>query len=196
MGLFNALFGKKSESIDISQEVERYQQLIRFVSFVKKIKPLTGGNYGGIRILYEVPQKNERLSTVYATFKFYDFDEIRFAREDALNSSTETHAQMVKFYYKRINERAGLSRYDWPFGIDAVDFAEVLLGTYGESYFTLIPDKYRDDIFTFKVSGGIDSRNAIQVTDAVINVLKSHFPELQIAKNHVTPYSMDITIQI
>lgn len=194
MGLFNALFKKKSESINISQDVEKYKQLISFVSFAKKIKPLTGGNYG-IFISYDAPGQNEYTSRLYATFGFYDFNEIKFAREFAIGSSSAP-VNMVQHYYKIISEQAGLNQHDWPYGIDEYDFTEVLRGTFCESYFTLIPDDYNDDIFTFKVVGGIDSRNAAQVSDAVINVLKSQFPELQPSKNHTTAYSMGIKIQI
>lgn len=194
MGLFDALFGKKSETTSVSQDTKKYEQLIRFISFAKKIKPLTGGNYG-IHISYDAPGQNECISRLYATLGFYDFDEIRFAREYAIGSSGAP-VNMIQYYYKNISEQAGLTQQDWPYGIDQYDFVDVLRGTYCESYFTLIPDDYNDDIFTFKVVGGIDSRNAAQVSNAVINVLESQFPELQFSKNHTTPYSMGIKISI
>ena len=194
MGLFNALFGKNSERINISQDVEKYKQLISFISFAKKIKPLTGGNYG-IFISYDAPGKNDFTSELYATFGFCDFNEIKFAREYAIGSESAP-VNMVHHYYKIINERAGLNQHDWPYGIDEYDFAEVLRGTFCQSFFTLIPDDYNDDIFTFKVVGGTDSRNAAQVSAAVINVLKSQFPELEMSKNHTTAFSMGIKIQI
>lgn len=194
MGFFDMLFGKKSEATSISQDIKKYEQLIRFVSFAKKIKPLTGGNYG-IYISYDAPGQSEYISRLYATLGFYDFDEIRFAREFAIGSSSAA-VNMIQHYYNNISEQAGLNQQDWPYGIDAYGFADVLRGTYYESYFTLIPDEYNDDIFTFKVVGGIDSRNATQVSNAVMNVLKSQFPELQISKNYTTPYSMGIKIQI
>jgi len=155
---------------------------------------MLGGNYG-ICISYEAPEKGQYTSRLYATFGFYDFDEIRFAREYAIGSSGAP-VNMIQYYYKNISEQAGLTQQDWPYGIDQYDFVDVLRGTYCESYFTLIPDDYNDDIFTFKVVGGIDSRNAAQVSNAVINVLKSQFPELQFSKNHTTPYSMGIKISI
>lgn len=194
MGIFDMLFGKKSDSTNLSQDMDKYKQLICFISFAKKIKPLTGGNYG-IYISYDAPTQNEYASRLYATLGFYDFNEIKFARKDAIDSSSVA-ASMIQYYYENISERAGLNQQDWPYGIDAYDFADVLRGTFCESYFTLIPDDYNDDIFTFKVVGGIDSRNAAQVSNAVINVLKSQFPELQISHNHATPYSMGITIRI
>lgn len=194
MGLFNTLFGKKENTASFTQDIEKYMQLIRFISFSKKIKPLTGGNYG-IYISYDAPGQNEYTSRLYATLGFYDFDEIRFAREYAIGSNSAP-VSMIQYYYKRISEQAGLTQQDWPYGIDAYDFNDVLRGTYCESYFALIPDEYNNDIFKFKVVGGIDSRNAAQVSNAVINVLKLEFPELQVSKNHTTPYSMGITIQI
>lgn len=194
MGLFDSIFGKKNNSTNLSQDIEKYKQLIRFITFAKRIKPLTGGNYG-IYISYDTPGQNEYTSRLYATLGFYDFDEIKFAREDAIGSSSAP-VSMVQYYYKKISEEAGLNQQDWPYGIDAYDFADVLRGTYCESYFTLIPDDYNDDIFKFKVVGGIDARNATQVSNVIINVLKSQFPELQISKNHTTPYSMGINIQI
>ena len=192
MGLFDSLFGKQENTASISQDIEKYKQLIRFISFAKKVKPLTGGNYG-IFISYNAPGQNEYTSRLYATFGFYDFNEIKFARKDAIGSHSAP-VNMIQYYYKRISEQAGLNQQDWPYGIDAYDFADVLRGTYCESYFTLIPDDYNDDIFTFKVVGGIDSRNATQVSNAVINILKLQFPELQFSKNHTTPYSMGIKI--
>ena len=192
MGLFDALRGKKNDSTNIAQDIERYKQLICFISFAKKIKPLTGGNYG-IDISYDAPGQNEYTSSLRVALGFYDFNEITFARQYAIGSSSAP-VNMVQHYYNTISEKAGLNRQDWPYGINAYDFADVLRGSYGESYFTLSPDNYDDDVFTFKLVGGIDSRNAIQVSNAVINVIKSQFPELQISKNHTTPYSMGIKI--
>lgn len=194
MVFFDAIFGKKSNTTSISQDNQKFEQLICFISFAKRIKPLTGGNYG-IYISYEAPGQSEYTSRLYATLGFYDFDEIAFARKYAIGSSSAP-TNMIQYYYESISEQAGLNRQDWPYGIDAYDFADVLRGTFCESFFTLIPDEYNDDIFTFKVVGGIDSRNAVQVSNAVINVLKSNFPELQISKNHTTPYSMGIKITI
>lgn len=194
MGLFNVLFGKKENTANLTQDIEKYEQLIRFISFAKKIKPLTGGNYG-IYISYDAPGQNEYTSRLYATLGFYDFDEIKFARKYAIGS-TSAPVNMIQSYYEKINEQAGLARQDWPYGIDACDFADVLRGTFCESYFALIPDEYNEDIFKFKVVGGIDSRNAAQVSNAVTNVLKMKFPDFQVSNNHTTPYSMGITIQI
>ena len=193
MGLFDLLLGKKDDSSNPSQDIKKYEQLIRFVSFVKKIKPLTGGNYGVI-VSYDAPQ-NGYSGRLYATFGFYDFNEIRFAREYAIGSS-RAPVNMVQAYYNSISKDAGLAQEDWPYGIDASDFEDVLRGTFCQSFFSLIPDDYDDDIFTFKVVGGIESRNATQVSNIVFNILKSKFPELHISKNFATPYSMSIQIKI
>lgn len=194
MGLLNTLFGKKSEPVNLSQENDRYRELIRFITFTKKTKPMLGGNYG-IYISYEAPEKGQYTSRLYATFGFYDFDEIRFAREYAIGSS-RAPVNMVQHYYNDISSRSNLNQQDWPYGIDAYDFAEVLRGTYCESFFSLIPDDNNDDVFKFKVVGGTDSRNSVQVSNVVISILKERFPELEITKNHATPYSMGITITI
>lgn len=194
MGLLDALFGKKSEPINLPQENDRYRELIRFVAFAKRIKPMLGGNYG-IYISYEAPEKGQYTSRLYATFGFYDFDEIRFAREYAIGASSVS-VNMVHHYYRDISNRADIKEQEWPYGIDAYDFAEVLRGTYCESFFTLIPDEYNDDIFKLQVVGGVDSRNALLVSNVMLNVLNERFPELKITKNHATPYSMGITISI
>lgn len=194
MGLLNMLFGKKSEPVNLLQESSRYRELIRFIAFAKKIKPMLGGNYG-IYVSYEAPEKGQYTSRLYATFGFYDFNEIGFAREYAIGSSSAP-VNMVQHYYRDISNRVGLSEQDWPYGIDAYDFAEVLRGTYCESFFTLIPDESNEDIFKFSVVGGTDSRNAAQVSNVILGVLNDRFPELEITKNHATPYSMGITIKI
>lgn len=194
MGLLNALFGKKNDAIDLSKESEKFRELIGFVSFVRKTKPLTGGNYG-IYISYNTPGQNEYISNVYATFGFYDFNEIKYARDFAINSYNDS-TNMVHFYYKNISERAGLSREDWPYGIDEYDFREVLQGVFGKDRFIVIPDEYDADVFTFKVAGGFDTRNASQVSGSVFYVLKSYFPELQISQHNTTPYTMGIKVQI
>lgn len=192
---FRNLFNKKNKSSNRVQEIDKYRELIRFIAFCQKTKPLLGGNYD-IFILYNAPEKGQYSSRMYATFGFYDFDEIKFAREHAIRSSAGIDAQMVQFYYKQISDHLELNQQDWPYGIDAYDFAEVLRGTFCESFFILIPDEFNDDIFQFKVVGGSDSRNAIQVCNVVLDVLKDRFPELHIVKNHATPYSMGITIKI
>lgn len=186
-------FGKSNENVNDSRDYEKYKELVRFISFSRKIKQLTGGNYG-IYISYDTPDKGH-IGHCYATFGFYDFNEIKFAREQAI-SSPSAPINMVGYYYKKICEQAGLNRQDWPYAIDEYDFADVMRGTFCESFFTLIPDEYNDDIFTFKVTGGIDSCNAIQVSNLVINLIKSKFPELQITRNHATSASMGIHIQI
>lgn len=194
MGFLETLFGRKSESVNIAQDMDKYSELICFVSFAKKTKALTGGNYG-MYISYDAPGQNEHTSCLYATLGFYDFEEIRFARECAIDSSIDS-VKMIRYYYKKISEKAGLNQRDWPYGIDEYGFADVLTGNYYKSYFTLIPHKNNDDIFTFRVVGGIDSRNAVHVSNAVINLLKTQFPELQILDNFATRYSMGLKIQI
>lgn len=191
MGIFDSLFGKKNDAMNISDETKRYNELIRFIKFCKQIKSLTGNNYG-LNVTYHAPEKGYT-GTAYATFKFCDFNEIRFAREYAFNGN---FARMVQHYYKTISEAAGLERSDWPYNIDADDFLDVLNGSFCQEYFTLIPDEYNDDIFTFKVVGGFDGRNALQVSNVIQTIVKSSFPELKVTNNHATQYSMGIIIQI
>ena len=108
MGLFDALRGKKNDSTNIAQDIERYKQLICFISFAKKIKPLTGGNYG-IDISYDAPGQNEYTSSLRVALGFYDFNEITFARQYAIGSSSAP-VNMVQHYYNTISEKAGLNR--------------------------------------------------------------------------------------
>ena len=192
MGIFGSLFGKSSSS-NLLEDTNKYKELIRFISFVKKTKPLMGGNYG-IFITYEAPRAGEYTSRLYATIGFCDFKEIQFAREYATGVS-RAPGNMVHLYYKQICERAALKQQDWPYAIDEYDFARVLCGDFYD-YFTLIPDDNNDDIFEFRVAGGTDARNAVLVFNAVMNVLKAQFPELKISKNHATPYSMGIKVEI
>ncbi len=197
MGLFDTLFGGKSRNSDESGKyAEYYRELIRFVDFAKKVKPLADVVFN-MYVEYRAPEPDKGVYTsrVSASLNFCDFDEIEFAREAAFSSS-EVMRKMVPFYYREISKKAGLSQNDWPFCIDESDFEAVLRGTYANSFFELIPDDRSDDIYTFKISGGIDSRNALQVYNTVNNLLKSNFPELQITKNIATPYYMGITIQI
>lgn len=194
MGLFNTLLKKDCETN--TEEAKRYRQLLHFVSFAKKIKHLTGG-INCITVIYESPikQHNEYVSSLYATFEFCDFNEIKFAREYAVGSDNAP-VNMVKTYYKIISERAGLTREDWPYEIDELDFADMLRGTGSiATYFTLIPG-HHEDVFSFKVNGGHDTRSATQVYKTITKLLKAHFPELQITKRHVKPELMIATIQI
>lgn len=194
MGFFSGLFEKKSDPANVAQDTERYRELLRFIAFSQKIKPLVGGNYG-IFITYEAPRQNEFASQLYATFGFYNFNHVKYAR-GFVNKSSQDSTMMAKFYYNEISKQADLCRQDWPYGIDACDFLNVLRGTFCQSYFILNPDDHDDDIFSFKVVGGVDFRNATQVSNAVINVLKTKFPTLQISKNHTSLSSMGIKVQI
>lgn len=177
-----------SNKVD-EKDVEQFAELIRFVSFAQKLAPLARGNYG-IRIVYEFRENSIGGNRLYATFGFYDFDEIRFAREFALEGRTN----MVHHYYEDITQRAELDQKDWPYRIDAYDFSDVLCGKYGD-YFTVIPDS-NEDIYAFKIVGGFDSRNALQVSTIVSNLLKAQFPSLQIEKEYAHKDSMQITIKL
>lgn len=200
MGLFDTLFGGKSRSSDdFEKYAESYKELIRFIRFAKKIKPLADVIFS-MYVEYRAPEPNKGVYTsrVSASLNFCDFNEITFAREAALSSS-EVMRKLVPLYYRDISKAAGLSQNDWPFGIDEYDFERVLCGTFGTSeelFVELIPDEHFDDVFTFKVWGGVDSRNALQVYNTANNLLKSNFPELQITKNIATPYYMRMSIQI
>ena len=185
-----------SNSTNLSEDLKKYKQLICFIKFVKKVKPLMGGCYD-MYISYTAPNRaqSEYSSRINASLGFYDFDEIRFAREYATKPSSVS-AMMIKNYYNQISERANLEQSDWPYSIDVYDFADFLRGSYCQDYFCLIPDDYNDDIFTFKVYGGIDSRSGVQVSKAVINVLKHSFPELEIKPGFASSTSMSIAVKI
>lgn len=194
MGLFDALFGGTNKSASTENDSKTYAELIRFIKFIKKVKPLAGGVYT-MYIQYEAPEPNKGVysSRVYATVGFYDFDDIEFARRECVTPS-KMSKMMIPFYYKSISNKAGLTQADWPYGIDEFDFADVLRGTFVSSYFTFIPDSSNDSIFELKVVGGSDSRNASQVYNSIYNLLKSNFPELSINKNHAYSHSMCITV--
>lgn len=190
MGLFKGLFGKnKEEEVSITQYAEdKYRELITFINFALKIKSQADGNYG-IKITYQTPE-NYNSSSLYATFEFYDFINIYTAHQFAVESNTK----MVEFIYHKISEEAGLTRLDWPYGIYACDFIDVLRGT--NEYFTLLPDKYDDDIFTFRSNVGWDRRNAAQVLKTVTDLLKTYFPELKIEHSSFGISDMYIRISI
>lgn len=75
--------------------------------------------------------------------------------------------------------------------MDAYSFSDVLCGKFGD-YFTVIPDS-NEDIYTFKVIGGYDSRNALLVSTIISNIIKLHFPGLQ-RKKDATQYAVQICI--
>lgn len=129
------------------EDVERFEELIRFVSFVNKIAPMVGVNWG-IDIQYEL-QQHSASNPLYATFTSYDFDEIRFGRECVLNGVKV----MGSYYYKEITKAAGLEQEDWPYKIDGDDFTDVLCGQFGD-LFTVIPTD-DEDRYILRVKGGV-----------------------------------------
>lgn len=184
-----------SKRVNTPKVAGKYAELVRFVAFAQNIAPLAKGNYG-LRITYDEPKGNELTSRVWATFGFYDFNEIEFARQFALDpSGREICSSMVHSYYKDICEKAGLEESDWPFGIDKFDFSRVLRDEFYD-LFKVIPDNNTDDTFTFKVACGTSGRNALIVYNEVANMLKTYFPKLQAKKNHATRESMMICIPL
>lgn len=177
---------------------ENYSELIRIISFIIKIAPLADFNFN-LSITYEHKDSQPGVSQLYVNYRFCDFNEIQFAREQALSPfnpvNPDLSKMMVQHYYNDISKRAGLSQQDWPFAIDAEDFGWVFQGKYADDLFTVIPDQRCDDIFTLKMSGGDDSRNAQKVCTIVSNLLKEHFPDLPFGKAFAHPQSMRLVLR-
>ncbi len=200
MGLFDALFGGKSKvasnSNDYEQYANDYRELISFIKFAQKVKPLAEVVYA-MYVKYEAPNpsKGVTVGKLNASMSFHDFDEMEFARKEAVSNS-KSRQLMISHYYKEISEKAGLAQSDWPYCIDEHDFEDVLCGTFPNSYFTYIPDESNDSYFSLEVCGGFDSRNGIQVYNTVSRLINSRFPELHISYNYSSSSSMVFSIRI
>lgn len=181
--------GSGSRGSISNEDLSKYPQLIRFVAFCKKIAPLAGGNYGLI-ITYDASDEGY-MRDLHATFTFYDINEVLFARHFAM----EHFQVMVQHYYDIISNRAALTQTDWPYGIDASGFGDVLRGEYIGNKFSIIQDAGDEDIHTFKVVVGCDGTNALRVQKQVVDILKNKFPELKVDQ-FATKYHMNIRITI
>lgn len=199
MGLFNSI--KKAfhgNATTSEKDSVHCNELIRFISFAQKTKPLMKGNYG-IKVKYSRPKHEENKYTgdICAEFGFWDFNHIGFARDFALKASqSELNKRMVQIYYDSINKDAGLTPDDWPYRMDVYDFGRMLTNSDEFGLYSLIPDQYSDDIFTMKIKGGFASQNGALAYNLVEAECRKHFPNLNIKKTYANVDGFHFTISI
>lgn len=185
MGFFSSVKKVFQGSSSTGQKEEVYcPELIRLIAFAQKTKPLAGGNYG-IKVSYSAPNRSQSqyTSPIIAEFGFYDFDYIKFARDYAFSPrQSDTDKRMVQHYYQRITQEAGLSKEDWPYGMDVFDFGRMLTNSDPLNFTALIPDQNDDDIFTIRIKAGHAVQNGILASKLVIQECLTHFPNLAISK--------------
>jgi len=195
---FKRLFQSGNSGNSGKKQDTHCEELLRFIAFAQKTKPLMGGNYG-MTVSYSSPKRanNEFTADVFAEFGFYDFDYIKFARNYALKARTsDTAAKMVNLYYNNINKEAGLSRSDWPYGMDVYDFARMLTNSDSLGYSSLISDQYNEDIFKLKIKVGFATQNGIAAYKLIEQECRKYFPNLQYKKYFATADGFLFTIKI
>lgn len=193
MGFFSKLFKDNKAN----EQPLHCDELIRFIRFARKVKPLMGGNYG-LNVTYTAPASGQSyIGDIWMEFGFYDFDDLRFARDCALQAQSNPIMKSVAIkYYNDIAEKAQLESRDWPFGMDEYDFLRWITNTDTTGFYFLYPDQYNDDIFKMKIKGGIDSRNAIQVCNALMEECTRVYPGLNVKKTYADSKVSHFTITI